>query len=72
VRDHEGFLLATKSRIKLGNLELVAAMAIAAFYTIEFIRDLGLRNIFLKGNALQVANAVKSQGQKLEQVWSYY
>jgi hypothetical protein len=67
VRDHEGFLLATKSRIKLGNLELVAAMAIAAFYTIEFIRD-----IFLKCNALQVANAVKSQGQKLEQVWSYY
>jgi hypothetical protein len=68
VRDHEGFVLAARSRTKLRNLELVAVEALTAFYATEFSRDLNLRNIFLKGDALQVVNAVKSQGRN----WSMY
>jgi hypothetical protein len=38
------------------------------FVFAEFSRDLGLRNIFLEGDALHVVNDVKSQGQN----WSRY
>jgi hypothetical protein len=48
VRDYEGFVLVTRSRTKLGNLEPIMAKAFAAFCATEFNKDLGLRNCFWK------------------------
>jgi hypothetical protein len=52
VRDRKDFVLVARSHTKLENLGLVAAEALAAFYATKFSKDLGLRKIFLEGDAL--------------------
>jgi hypothetical protein len=68
VRNHKGDVIAEKSLTKLGNLKPVAAEALGALHVTEFSRDLDLRKIILKGNALPIVNAVKSSKRN----WSRY
>jgi ribonuclease HI len=58
VRDHEGYVHATKSMTILGHLELVAVEVLAAFYASLFFKELDLHNIILEGDALQVVKVV--------------
>jgi ribonuclease HI len=58
VRDYEGHVIAARSVTIMGNLEPIAAEALAAFQATNFSKDLGLQHIILEGDALQVVKAV--------------
>lgn len=68
MRDHEGCIIAAKSLSKLASLEPVVAKALVALYVVGFSRDLGLQNVIMEGDALQVVNAAKFRGRN----WSRY
>jgi ribonuclease HI len=65
VRNHNGLVIAARSRTKMGCLEPVAVEALAAFQAIEFSIELGLQDIILEGDALQVVNALNFSGRCL-------
>jgi hypothetical protein len=68
VRDWKGNVVAAKSLTKSETLEPIAAKALVALHAAEFCKDLGFRDIIMKGNALQVVTAIKS----IKQNWSRY
>lgn len=61
--DREGFVIVARSLSKMGNLEPVAAEASAIVHTIAFCKEIGILNIILEGNALQVVQAMNSIGR---------
>jgi ribonuclease HI len=63
VRDHEGILLAARSFAKTLVVEPVAAEGLAAFYAVEFSRDMCFNDIILEGDALQIVAAVQTDSQ---------
>jgi hypothetical protein len=58
VRNHNGLVIAARSQTKMGCLEPVAVEELAAFQAIEFSIELGLQDIILEEDALQVVNAL--------------
>jgi hypothetical protein len=63
VWDSEGRVISTQSFIKELTIEPVVAKAMKALHGAEFCTQVGLRHIFLEGDALQVVNAMRSAGQ---------
>lgn len=63
VRDNERHVRIARSLTKLGNLEPVVAEALATFQATAYSKDLAFQHIILKGDALQVVNAVTSTGR---------
>jgi ribonuclease HI len=60
IRDHCGNMVAAKSLTRRGLLEPAAAEALAALMAIQLARALGLRNLYLEGDAKIVIDAVLS------------
>lgn len=57
--DSEGFVLATWSTTKNILVELVVAESLAALHVVELSQKLGLQEIILEGDAVQIVNAIK-------------
>jgi ribonuclease HI len=57
-RDHEGYVLASMCSIKQFIVDPAVAEAYAALKAVEFCCDLGLWNILLEGDALEIVNAL--------------
>jgi hypothetical protein len=68
VQDNEGYVVAARSLTKLGRLEPVATEALTVFQVAEFSKGLGLQDIIMECNTLQVVNAMRSTGQN----WSRF
>lgn len=60
VRDHEGKVIACRSKTKMDLLDPTAAEALAAFLGVQLCKDLGLTHIMLEGDAKLVVEAVKA------------
>jgi hypothetical protein len=67
-RDHEGKVLATLCSSKPYITNPIVADAIFAWKAVEFGKDLGIQNIILEGNALDIVHALLKE----EQFWSRY
>ena len=63
LRNHNSLVVAARSRIKMGCLEPIAVEELAAFQVIEFSIELGLQDIILEGDALQMVNALTFLGR---------
>jgi ribonuclease HI len=60
VRDYEGVVLAAWSTTKNFLANHFVAEALLAFHAVELCRERGFFDILLKGDALQIVNAVKT------------
>lgn len=63
VQDHEGWAIAAKSTTFPMMLEPMSAEAFPALNAMEFSRDLGLQQIILEGDTLQVVNVANAREQ---------
>jgi ribonuclease HI len=68
VCDHRGFVIAAQGRQVYGQPEPVHAEAMGALMAAELCRDLGLLDVMLEGDSLQVVQALKCMSQN----WSPY
>lgn len=69
VRDYKDFVIAAENLTKMKNLEPIAAEALVVVQAVVFSNELGLQNIILKGNAIQVVNALNYTCLS-QQIWS--
>lgn len=58
IRDYEGFPLATKE-LHIKNAQISFQIeALAAFYAVEFAKDMGFQNIQLERDALTIVKSL--------------
>lgn len=62
-RDQEGGILATMSASKPHIMDQVVAKALAVLVVDGFRRDLGFQKVVLEGDALQIVQALKTEGR---------
>lgn len=62
VRDHKGLVTAAQSKRVNVFQELVISEAMGALMAAKFSRDLGLLDIILEGNSLQVVQPLRDAG----------
>jgi ribonuclease HI len=60
IRDHNGFMCASKSLTRPGMLDPTAAKALAAIMAISLYNELGIRQVLLEGDARNVVEAVNN------------
>lgn len=65
VRDQEMNVLASMCFFKQFIVDRVVAEAYAAWNAVEFSRDLGMLKIILKGDALEIVNALRMHGRTI-------
>lgn len=68
VRENKGQVHAAYSKTILSMREPVVAEATGALFAVEFSRDLGIQDVDLEGDSLQVVQAIRDSGI----IWSRY
>ena len=68
MRDHLGFVIAAQGRRVYGQPEPIHVEAMGALMAAELCQDLGLPNVILEGDSLQVVQALRCMSQN----WSPY
>lgn len=62
-RDHEGNVLANMCSSKPYIFDPIVVEAYAAWKVVEFSIDLGILNIILEGDVLEIVNALRIEGK---------
>jgi ribonuclease HI len=68
IRDEKGWVVTAMCRTRQGLLEPTTGEAFGAFQAAQFIMEMGLHNIILKGDAKQIVDAINSYTS----TWSQY
>ncbi|XP_059455112.1 uncharacterized protein LOC132185342 [Corylus avellana] len=65
MRDHEGRVIVAKSIVRLGKWDSAAAEALAAYFGVISGHEQGVQQLILEGDAKQITEAIKDEGQNL-------
>lgn len=71
VRDYEGKVMATMCSSMIFIIDPTVAEAFAALKAVAFGRDLGLHNVILEGDVLEIVHALRREDSTWNRVWTF-